>query len=75
MTYDRLVDLTAKLHQTSRLSISEALEFAHLVGKGDTDLDALAFRLLRQTFSLENTEEFSVACRLLFGCAFTGRVK
>jgi hypothetical protein len=66
MTHDRLVDLTTKLHQTSRLSTREAREFAQLAGKGDPDLGGVAFRLVTQTYSFEDTGQFSVACKLLF---------
>ena len=75
MTHDRLVDLTTKLHETNRLSVSQAREFAQLVGKGNPDLESMAFRLVIQTYSLEDAEQFSIACKLLFGCVLTGRVQ
>lgn len=75
MTHDRLVDLTTKLHETSRLSISEAREFAQLIGKGNPGFEAIAFRLVTQTYSLEDVEQFSVACKLFFGRVLSGRTQ
>ena len=75
MTHDRLVDLTTKLHQTSRLSTHEAQEFAKLIGRANPELEGVAFRLVTQTCSLEDAERFSVACKLLFGCVLTRRVQ
>ena len=43
MTRDRLVELTTKFHETSRLSVSEAREFAELVGNGYPDIESAAF--------------------------------
>jgi hypothetical protein len=75
MTHERLVDLTTKLHETSRLSISEAREFARVIGQKDPELEGIAFRLVTQTHSLEDAKRFSGACKLLFGCMLTGRVQ
>ena len=49
MTHDRLVELTTKLHETSRLSTSEAREFARLFRSDDPGSGLVAFRLVTQT--------------------------
>jgi hypothetical protein len=75
MTHDRLVDLTTKLHQTNRLSSNEAREFAQAVGERNSELEAVAFRLVTQAYSLGDAEQFSFVCRVLFGRAITGTVQ
>jgi len=67
MTHDRLVDLTTKLHEISRLSSTEAAEFAQIVGNGNLELESTAFRMVSQIYSLKDAEQVSIACKLLFG--------
>jgi hypothetical protein len=75
MTRDRRVNLTTKLHQTSRLSIHEAQESAKLIGRAIPELEGVALRLVTLTYRLEDAEEFRIASKLLFGCVLTRRVQ
>jgi len=75
MTHDRLIDLTTKLHEANRLSVTEAREFAQLLGKDDPYLKAVAFRLFTQTYTIEDAEYFCVACRFRFGCVLGGKAQ
>lgn len=75
MTHDRLVDLTTKMHEGTRLSVSEAREFAQLIGKGYPGLEAVASRLLTQTYTLDDAEPSAVACKLLLGSALRTRLQ
>jgi hypothetical protein len=75
MTHDRLVDLTTRLRQTGCLSPNEAREFAEFIGKQDSTLEGVVFRLVTQTYSLKDAERFSITCKLLFGATLNGRVQ
>ena len=67
MTHERLVELTTTLHRGGSLRFGEALEFARCISKGNSELEAVTFRLVTLTSRPDDAAQFSVACKLMFG--------
>jgi len=72
MTHQLLVDLSNKLDESSRLSVCGVRRFAQLVIKDYPAPEALAFRLVLRTYTLEGVRQISIACKLLCGRVLRG---